>query len=118
MKKFFSIAVICVSLSAIVLASTSTSNNYTAALTVPCSDLGPSVGRGIVAHQTGSGRPIRIDVYRAPNACDLYVAYFAGKKDEPMSVLLNPNYKKGAIGTNIANRYYVRVDDINYYFNL
>lgn len=78
-------------------------------------DLGPSVARNIVARAAYDTK--RIDVYYASNACNVYVAYWAGTTTGAMAVRVNPNYKPSNV-VPYNYQYYIVYDDMMYGFNL
>lgn len=86
-------------------------NSMQAAATIEMQDpdLGPSVARNIVARAAYDAK--RIDVYYASNACNAYVAYWAGRTTSAMAVLENADKK-------IDYKYYVSYQGESYYFNL
>lgn len=78
-------------------------------------DLGPSVARNIVARAAYDAK--RIDVYYASNACNVYVAYWAGTTTGAMAVRVNPNCKASNV-VPYNYQYYIVYDDMMYGFNL
>lgn len=123
MKKTISIALLCVSLFTVAMVSTNASTHSTFPTTISCADddLGPSVALNITAYT--DNRPttetyIKIDVYRAKNLCDSYVAYISGTTTRPMAVLKNPNYKSKNSPTRYGYHYYVSYNGCQYFFDL
>ena len=78
-------------------------------------DLGPSVARNIVARAAYDTK--RIDVYYASNACNVYVAYWAGTTTGAMAVRVNPNCKASNV-VPYNYQYYIVYDDMMYGFDL
>lgn len=99
-------------------------NSMQAAATIEMQDpdLGPSVAKNIAAYGPGRGvsrvpAVIRIDVYYASNACNVYVAYWAGTTTGAMAVRVNPNCKASNV-VPYNYQYYIVYDDMMYGFNL
>lgn len=93
-------------------------NSMQAAATIEMQDpdLGPSVARNIVARAANNDTK-RIDVYYASNACNVYVAYWAGTTTGAMAVRVNPNCKASNV-VPYNYQYYIVYDDMMYGFNL
>ena len=117
MKKFFSIAIMCVSLSAITMVSMGASANSPFSNTVSDNDLGNTVASRIAAVDDNRGE-IKIDVYRTANVCNSYVAYLAGTTTKGMEVLNNPDYNNSGNYRIRIHRYYISYGGKRYYFNL
>lgn len=92
-------------------------NSMQAAATIEMQDpdLGPSVARNIVARAAYDTK--RIDVYYASNACNVYVAYWAGTTTGAMAVRVNPNCKASNV-VPYNYQYYIVYDDMMYGFDL
>ena len=92
-------------------------NSMQAAATIEMQapDLGPSVARNIVARAAYDTK--RIDVYYASNACNAYVAYWAGTTTGAMAVRVNPNCKASNV-VPYNYQYYIVYDDMMYGFDL
>lgn len=88
----------------------------TATIEMQDPDLGPSVARNIVARAANNDTK-RIDVYYASNACNVYVAYWAGTTTGAMAVRVNPNCKASNV-VPYNYQYYIVYDDMMYGFNL
>lgn len=119
MKKILSVALLCVSLATIAMVSTNASTHRTFPTTISCADddRGPSVALHVLAQSFDGGySTIYIDIYRAKNVCDSYVAYREGTTTNPMAVLKNPDYSKGG-RSSYGYPYYVSAGR-KYYFNL